>query len=393
MTSTKKLFEPLDGIGAPDRWPDISRRVEGRSSARRPARFAVALAATVLVTVGLAVGLFVAFKAGPPAGPPIAQSPSPAPVANVHLGEMTELDIGLNDGPVSSTADGFGSAWVIGQFAEPGVNQLRRFDPNSGSVEATFQLPVAGGSEWGGDGLVIGDGYVWATAWNSATIFRIDPANNVVTKFLLDGRVVSQVAIDQVTGDLWATVAGNGDQGPTLVRLDPSDGSVLSSTSYTTDYGGELLPLQGTVWQQSRRVRNSTVYGGFLQQILPGTASDVQTGGSFAFPTTDGRSIWSPASGNNEAMNLASGIVQVDASGQVVQTWDVGSVDYDVAVGSDGGVWFLGAKGLERLNPTTGDVQAWPSNPDGETPILIVVGSKGVWVGTYEGHLYFRPFE
>ena len=92
-------------------------------------------------------------------------------------------------------------------------------------------------------------------------------------------------------------------------------------------------------------------------------------------------------------MNLAAGIAQVDASGQVLNTWDVGSVDYDVAVGGDGGVWFLGAKGLERLNPTSGDVQSWRSSPDGETPILIVVGSKGVWVGTYEGHLFFRPFD
>jgi streptogramin lyase len=91
-------------------------------------------------------------------------------------------------------------------------------------------------------------------------------------------------------------------------------------------------------------------------------------------------------------MNLASGIAQVDPSGQVVNTWEVGRVDYDVAVG-DGGVWFLGAKGLERLNPTSGEVQSWQSTPDGETPIFIVVGSEGVWVGTYEGHLYFRPFE
>jgi len=84
---------------------------------------------------------------------------------------------------------------------------------------------------------------------------------------------------------------------------------------------------------------------------------------------------------------------KVGATGQVVHTWDVGSVDYDVATGEDRGVWFLGAKGLERLNPTTGEVQSWQSSPDGETPILIVVGSEGVWVGTYEGHLYFRPFE
>ena len=393
MTDTKKLFEPLDEMETPDRWPSITKLVEGRAETRRPMRFGVALVVTVLVTVGLIVGLFVAFGPGTRGGQPVAQSPAPVPVMDVHLGPMRQLDIGLDEGSVSSMADGFGSAWVIGQFAQPGVNQLRRFDPKNGSVEATFSLPVDGGSEWGGDGLIVGDGYVWASAWNSATIFRIDPADNGVTKFPLDGRVVSQLAIDQVTGELWATVAGNGDAGSTLVELNPTDGSVLSSTAYTTDYSGELLPLQGTVWLQSRHVRHGGVFGGFLQQILPGSTPDVQTGGSFAFPTTDGRSIWTPASSNNEAMNLASGIAQVDATGQVIHTWDVGSVDYDVATGEDGGVWFLGAKGLERLNPTTGEVQSWQSSPDGETPILIVVGSEGVWVGTYEGHLYFRPFE
>jgi len=392
MTDTKKLFEPLDEMETPDRWPSITQLVEGRAKRRRPARIGVALVVTVLVTVGLAVGLFAAFGPGQRGKQPVAQSPSPVPVTDVHLGPTTQLDVGLGLGSLSSMADGFGSAWIIGQFAQPGVNQLRRVDPRSGSVEETFSLPVDGGGEWGGDGLVIGDGYVWATAWNSATIFRIDPADNSVTKFLLDGRVVSQMAIDQTTGDLWAAVAGNSDGASTLMKLDPKDGSVLSSTAYTTDWSGGLLPLQGTVWQLARHVRNSTVYGGYLHQISPGTAPDVPTGGSFALPVTDGRSIWTAASGDSQAMNLASGIAQVDPSGQVVNTWEVGRVDYDVAVG-DGGVWFLGAKGLERLNPTSGEVQSWQSTPDGETPIFIVVGSEGVWVGTYEGHLYFRPFE
>lgn len=391
MTDTKKLFEPLDEVDAPDRWLDIAQRVEARQRVRRPARVAIAVIATILVTVGLVVGLFAALSPRRHEIAPFGETPSPVPLADVHLGEMTQLDIGLDGESVSSMADGYGSAWVIGQFAQPGVNQLRRFDPRSGSVEVTFRLPVAGGGEWGGDGLVVGDGYVWATAWNSATIFRIDPATNEVTKIPLEGRAVSEMAIDQVTGEFWAAVAGQGDEGWTLVKLDPNVGTVLSSTAYTTDWSGGLLPLEATVWQLNRHVRHGGVSGGYLHQILPGTARDVTTGGSFALPVTDGRSIWAPASGNNEVMNLASGIAQVDASGQVVHTWDVGSVDYDVAVGSDGGVWFLGAKGLERLNPTTGDVQSWTSNPDGETPILIVIGDKGVWVGTYEGHLFFRP--
>ena len=141
MKNTKKLFEPLDEIDAPDRWAQISERIEGAVGVPTVCPFAVALGATILVTVGIVVGLIAAFQPRTPEGP-VGQSPSPAPVADVHLGEMTQLDIGPNEGSsMSSMADGFGSAWVIGQFEQPGVNQLRRFDPKSGSVEARSHFP------------------------------------------------------------------------------------------------------------------------------------------------------------------------------------------------------------------------------------------------------------
>jgi streptogramin lyase len=393
MNDLNERMRGVDEVPFDGDWGEVELRTASiqpmrDSAGGRPLR-AIALLAATLVVLGAA--LYDLKDLGGEV-PSAGQTPSPTSVANADLGAVAQLDLGLDLGSLASMADGFGSVWAIGQFEQPGVNQLRRFGPTSGSVEATFRLPVGAGGEWGGDGLVIGDGYVWARAWNSATIFRIDPADNAVTKFPLDGRVVSELAIDQVTGELWAAIAGKADEGWTLVKLDPNDGAVLSSTDYKTDWSGGLLPLDGTVWQLSRHVRHSTVYGGYLHQILPGSAQDVPTGGSFALPVTDGRSIWTPASGDNDAMNLASGIAQVDASGQVLQTWEVGSVDYDVAVGDDGGVWFLGSKGLERLNPTTGDMQSWRSTPDGETPVLIVVGADGVWVGTYEGHLFFRPF-
>ncbi|MDP9185307.1 MAG: hypothetical protein M3O29_06540, partial [Actinomycetota bacterium] len=183
------------------------------------------------------------------------------------------------------------------------------------------------------------------------------------------------------------------DEGWRLVQLDPTDGSEISSTSYSTDWSGGLLPAQGTVWQLGRHVKNDTVMGGFLHQLEPGTAPDVDTGGSFSLPVTDGRWIWTAASGDAEAMNLASGIAQINpADGSIVQTWDVGNVGYDIAVGADGGIWFLGARGLERLNPSTGDVQSWdPTGDDKETPVFVLPTREGVWIASYAGPLYFRP--
>jgi streptogramin lyase len=107
---------------------------------------------------------------------------------------------------------------------------------------------------------------------------------------------------------------------------------------------------------------------------------------------TDGRWIWTAASGDAEAMNLASGIAQVDpTNGSIVQTWDVGNVGYDIAAGADGGIWFLGGRGLERLNPSTGDLQSWDPTGDDEEPVFVLPTRDGVWVGSYAGPLYFRP--
>jgi streptogramin lyase len=392
MDDTKTFLRTLDTIETPDQWDQIAPGVRGDADQgrQRLARLVVATASTILVTVGLIALLTHAFDASTP--PATSQPPTVAPVEPVKLGAPVKIEPDTSQG-ITSMAASDGSLWVIGQFQEPGVEQLRRLDPSTGATQARFDLPVNGGGEWGGDGIVIGSGYVWATAWDSATVFRIDPADDSVTTFPLEGRVVSELAFDQITGDLWATIAGQADEGWRLVGLDPTDGREISSTSFSTDWSGGLLPAQGTVWQLGRHVKDSTVMGGFLHQLLPGIAPDVATGGSFSLPVTDGRWIWTAASGDAEAMNLASAIAQINPTdGAIVQTWDVGNIGYDIAVGADGGIWFLGGRGLERLNPSTGDVRSWdPTGDDKEEPVFVLPTRDGVWVGSYAGPLYFRP--
>jgi WD40 repeat protein len=328
-----------------------------------------------------------------PGTPQPSTSPASSVVGPVKLGDAVRVDTGAPQS-ITSMVVAHGSVWAISQYQESGVEQLRRFDPRTGATEAAFSLPVHGGGEWGGDGLTTGAGYVWALARDSATVFRIDPSDNSVAEFSFSGRVVSALAFDQVSGEPWAAIAGNGSEGWRLVQLDPSNGTEISSTQYSTDFVGGLLPLQGTVWQLQRHVSGHDVMGGYLHQLSPGTVADVEIGGAFSLPTTDGRWIWTASSGDERVMNLASGIAQVDPSnGAIAASWDVGNVGYDIEVGEDGGIWFLGARGLERLDPTTGDVQTWdPTNGSKETPIFIVPTSDGVWVETYEGPLYFRPF-
>lgn len=397
-----KRLRELDRIEPPDVWSAVERM-----RPRTPTEPSPSLsrrAAILLLALALAVGgfLFVdsAFRGravrepGQSSSTELTSTTPAIDVEEVVLEAPLRLGVAPRGG-LASMVEAFGSVWVIGGFQQPdsGVETLRRLDLADGSIQARFDLPVRGGGEWGGDGLTVGAGYVWATAWNGATIFRVDPTDNSVTQFRLDGIVVSDLAFDQQTEELWATVVTNVGERFLLVRIDPSDGTVLSSTPYDAAWSGGLMSIQGSVWILGRHVKNSTVLGGFLHQLVPGIAPDVETGGSFALPVTDGRWIWTPASGDDRAMNLSGGIAQVDPSdGSVLQSWDVNNIGYDVAIGPDGGVWFLGTKGLERLNPTAGEVQSWKAADDAEEPIFIVPSSDGVWVGTYEGALFFRPF-
>jgi hypothetical protein len=399
MSDVKGLLQPLDSIEPPDEWDRISRGAAGskESSLRRPLRFVAALAAAFLITAGV-VALLMSALSSSSTHPDVATEPttpiSSPVVERIALGDPVRLGIGPNGG-LASMVEAFGSAWVIGQFHTPesGEVQLRRLDPRDGTIQAEFNLPIAGGGEWGGDGLVVGGGYLWGTAWGSATIFRIDPIDDSVSRFHLDGAVVENVAFDQQAGELWATVAGEGEEDSVLTRLDPGDGSVVSSTPFTSGWSSGLMSVRGSVWVLERDVLDDTVSGGRLRQLLPGDAPDFETGGSFALPVTDGRWIWTPMSGDGGVMNLSSAIAQVDPSdGSVVQRWDVGGVGYDLAVGPDGGIWYLGPGGLSRLNPRSGEIQAWEASTDRDIPTFVAPSSGGMWVGGSQGALSYWPF-
>lgn len=189
-------------------------------------------------------------------------------------------------------------------------------------------------------------------------------------------------------------LTGRGDEPAALVEIDPDSGAELSSETFQLEWSSSLLPAGDAVWTLAREVREGAVQGGYLHQLAPGDAPDVSTGGSFALPVTDGEWIWSTASGDDVAMNLSSGIAQIDpADGSVVEAWETGVVGYDIAVGPDRGVWFFGRRGLERLNPSSGHVQTWRSGGEDDAPTFIVPVRHGVWLGMFGGVLEFRPFK
>ena len=212
---------------------------------------------------------------------------------------------------------------------------------------------AASGVETGSRSELVTSGSGHGTPRRSTRSIRRQKA---VQRFPLDGKVVSDLAVDTQGASVGIRVCGG------RCSRDCSAGP-----GNRTGNAGQELRARLVGWALrdgrhgqvtlERRVEGATVKGGTLTQIIPGTAAPVDVGGSFALPVTDGTSLWTPFFGDRTAMNLSSGIARVDpATGEVLDEWKTGSVGYDLAVGADGGVWFLAGQHLQRLNPATGEI-------------------------------------
>jgi streptogramin lyase len=348
-------------------------------------------AIVIVVAFGVAFGggfvLLRAFNRATPVHRPavaLRVSTPVAPISAVPKVSVQERD-SIHVGDMTAAIQGLGSVWAA-VITDQGQQEILRLDPSSGHVDARYPVNSMAAHEWGGAGIVVGAGSVWAAgaADHQATIFRIDPETGELTRHPLEGHSVSDLAFDG--HDLWALVSLEGEHQSAVVQVDPSSGDVLSETPFEADWTGGLFPVSGTAWVLERAVQGDTVEDGSLAQIAPGTSPPVPIGGSFADPVTDGTSIWAAFYGDPTAMNLSHGIARVDpTTGTVLDQWKTDQIGYDLAVGADGGIWFLGGKGLERLNPSTGatDVRQHLD----ATPIFISPTDDGLWVGTYEGDL------
>lgn len=320
----------------------------------------------------------------------MSSSPTNAPTIRERVPAVEVLQsVALKLGGLTSAIEGFGSLWVT-VITNEGEQELLRVDPATGDVLHTFQLAGFPAHEWGGGGLAIGGGSLWVAEADGreqqAVLLRIDPTTNAVAEIQLGGRAVSDVAFDGQSGRLWVLVTGPAEGSVQVVEIDAATGSVVSAVPFEAEWFDGIVPAAGTAWVLERDVDKDTVQGGELVQIVPGSAPSVATGGSFADAVTDGTSIWAPFYGDDLAMNLASGIARIDPStGRVVEEWKTGSIGSDIAAGEDGGIWFLGDRGLNRLNPSTGEVDE--TVHVGGEPIFIVPSPGGLWIGTYGGSL------
>jgi hypothetical protein len=347
------------------------------------ATIALAIAAAGVFVVGSAFG-----GSSQAARTPAAlDSPTPgarnsvAPIPQVTIEQSKTIHVGQ----MTAAVEAFGSQWTP-VITNQGEQELLRIDPSSGRVRERYPVPSISATEWGGGGITAGAGSIWlaGTADHRATVFRLDPDADRFSRIALDGKAVLNVAFDG--HDLWAVMSLGADNQGAVVQLDPTTDGVVSETRFEAAWFEGILPADGTVWVLERSVRGDTVEGGMLARVDPGGVPRVALGGSFAEPVTDGTSIWAPFYGDATAMNLSHGIARIDPStGEVLDQWKTDPIGYDMVVGPDGGIWFLGSEGLERLDPSMGDVDV--TERMGGTPIFITATNDGLLVGTYEGDL------
>lgn len=396
-TDPGTLFRDAETVRAPDLWDQVIGRVPGPSP-RDPVgrRIAIIAFAFAIAVAGAGFGLSVynrgargpLDKPRPPASPAPIQTPTRVkqPLFVRDLGEVGPL------GQVTDVLWAFGNPWVT--YYDNKGSHLVRIDPGTGrpTGEVIFSRGrrLSEDSEWGGGALTSFGDSIWAGGGlgpyrtGQAALFRIDPSTARITDtYPMTGRAVVDVAFDGQS--LWALVSPQPLGGEyEVVQIDPSTGSILARYPYAAAWTKSVLVAGGAVWVSERKVHNSTVGGAFIHQLDPGTAQDVIVGGSFAEPFSSGEAIWLPGGGPPKYQNGANTLVEIaPGSGDVLARWDVGGIGYDIGATPDA-VWFFGSHGVEMLDATSGRLSIGHM---GGTPIALSVGSGGVWVVTYEGHL------
>ncbi|MEA2520494.1 MAG: hypothetical protein QOI81_140 [Actinomycetota bacterium] len=286
---------------------------------------------------------------------------------------------------IYAVEEGFGSLWVAGSNGHS--QQILRLDPATGAVQHLFPAKQLEAHEWGGAALAIGGGMVWAAA-GSEGVDQIDPTTNTISLLPVSTGSVGDVAFDQ--GSVWVnTFVDKGRYA--IASLDPATGEVTGTSPFAAGWSQGVYVAGGTVWVHEHDiVSGDTVSGGSINQVTPGSTRTETIGGSFAEPVTDGQTIYTPFSGDPTAMNLSHGIAQIDpTTGVVLHAWKSDPIGYDIALGSDGALWYLSGTSsgavLERFNPSTGVTDVRENL--GGNPVAVMVSGSTVWVVQYDGWL------
>lgn len=248
------------------------------------------------------------------------------------------------------------------EAADIAPNSLGLLDPGSGGLEEQIAVERAP------TGVAAGDGAVWVTNANDASVSRVDASTGTVRQTIPVGSSPSGIALG--AGSVW--VANHDDA--TVSRIDPSTNGVVQSISVGN---GPTAVAYGerTVWVANSNDRT-------LSQLDPITGAKRKTTRTDAV----GRGVAVGAGSVWVTDESTKTVARVDAkTGEVTDTVNVGNGPSGIAYGEDG-VWVANSLDgtVSRIDPTTNSVTATIRVGDG--PGAVAVGSGAVWVSVEFGN-------
>ena len=248
------------------------------------------------------------------------------------------------------------------EAAEIAPNSLGLLDPGTGGLEEQIAVERAP------TGVAAGDGAVWVTNSNDASVSRVDPSTGTVRQTIPVGSSPSGIALG--AGSVWVA---NHDAG-TVSRIDPSTNGVVQTISVGN---GPTAVAYGerTVWVANSNDRT-------LSQLDPITGAERKTTRTDAV----GRGVAVGAGSVWVTDESTKTVARVDAkTGEVIDTVSVGNGPSGIAYG-EGGVWVANSLDgtVSRIDPTTSSVTATIQVGDG--PGAVAVGSGAVWVSVEFGN-------
>jgi hypothetical protein len=318
---------------------------------------------------------------------------SPAPHPEVNLGVTATTDLGKDY--AGSLAYGEGSIWVAVSGAPDYGGKVLRIDPATNEVIAEITTDVVPSWEVGGGGITVAAGSVWLTGpiktterrdgsggyLREAGLVRIDPATNqVVTTIRLGGDSGSDVVVTDE--GVWTLVFANSCM--EVAQVDPATGEIVRRIELDATYGHFLLRV-GPYVVAAVNARGDAGIG--ETQIVAIDPTDGAILGSnmlddYAWPASDGSSLWLVSSRGLDQIDPATGAV-------VAGPYDIAATGDALAV-ADGRVWFLqpeSGRDLAAFLVSTLTVDVHVDLPPSATPIAIALSPDSAWVLTYEGQL------
>ena len=244
MTDLDDRFRRLERMTGPDLWPDIEGRVPRSMPDPGPGRKVAVAAIAMLLAAGGAAVAIRAFAGGEPIRP-ATPSPTPAPPVD------PVVDVTLPIKWPSSIVYGEGSIWVAASANDgTGGGTIYRIDPDTAEILAEIPVVAVPGWETGGGAMEVTDGAGWvAGGGSSRNLVRIDVATNVVVQEIaVEGTSLGDVAVDDL--GVWVSVfVRDGERERIdLVRLDPTTGAEEARIPLESEYGREVIAIDGTIW-------------------------------------------------------------------------------------------------------------------------------------------------